>query len=540
MRTYALSVKFVTFAKLNKRTSKSKMRALHTTILHTTIILALIHTATIAAPARVAINPPKESLQQDGDILKVYTISNREDSLLLRQKCTDFTPDELSSAEFAHFAEMMIKTVTHPSQDGVGIAGPQVGLSKRVVAVQRFDKEGQPFIVYPNISIVAYRGDLVPGPEGCLSVPECRGEVLRYRDIDIEYTSPQTLERVRENVKGFTAVIFQHEVDHLEGILYTDRVVWWARPEAWYIGGGVTAAPGKPNAAENLRAGASASEQAIATWPAADYLYFISTEVASSTDGNGNKSLRAALTPQERVYIDAEMKYAEKNLCGENFRFISPYYHQYTFEAFSGRTKEDTLKFIAVKEEVTKEAIEAFRYYMKHLNNGRQFVLAGFSQGAQLSIEIVKAMREEELSKMAAAYIIGYRLTAEDLSHPNIKAAEDETSRGVCISFNSALSEKGIWEMTSGGAATCINPLNWHKDTTAAVLEYNGLKGKVRVDTKNNVLMVEIDKSPFHKWMEEHPLFGKAGMDKECLHHWDLLFYTESLKKNAVKRAYGR
>lgn len=538
MRTYALSVKFVTFAKLNKRTSKSKMRALHTTILHTTIILALIHTATIAAPARVAINPPKESLQQDGDILKVYTISNREDSLLLRQKCTDFTPDELSSAEFAHFAEMMIKTVTHPSQDGVGIAGPQVGLSKRVVAVQRFDKEGQPFIVYPNISIVAYRGDLVPGPEGCLSVPECRGEVLRYRDIDIEYTSPKTLERVRENVKGFTAVIFQHEVDHLEGILYTDRVVWWARPEAWYIGGGVTAAPGKPNAAENLRAGASASEQAIATWPAADYLYFISTEVASSTDGNGNKSLRAALTPQERVYIDAEMKYAEKNLCGENFRFISPYYHQYTFEAFSGRTKEDTIKFLAVKEEVTKEAIEAFRYYMKHLNNGRQFVLAGFSQGAQLSIEIVKAMREEELSKMAAAYIIGYRLTAEDLSHPNIKAAEDETSRGVCISFNSALSEKGIWEMTSGGAATCINPLNWHRDTTAAVLEYNGLKGKVRVDTKNNVLMVEIDKSPFHKWMEEHPLFGKAGMDKECLHHWDLLFYTESLKKNAAKRAY--
>ncbi len=538
MRTYALSVKFVTFAKLNKRTSKSKMRALHTTILHTTIILALIHTATIAALARVAINPPKDSLQQDGDILKVYTISNREDSLLLRQKCTDFTPDELSSAEFAHFAEMMIKTVTHPSQDGVGIAGPQVGLSKRVVAVQRFDKEGQPFIVYPNISIVAYRGDLVPGPEGCLSVPECRGEVLRYRDIDIEYTSPQTLERVRENVKGFTAVIFQHEVDHLEGILYTDRAVWWARPEAWYIGGGVTAAPGKPNAAENLRAGASASEQAIATWPAADYLYFISTEVASSTDGNGNKSLRAALTPQERVYIDAEMKYAEKNLCGENFRFISPYYHQYTFEAFSGRTKEDTLKFLAVKEEVTKEAIEAFRYYMKHLNNGRQFVLAGFSQGAQLSIEIVKAMREEELSKMAAAYIIGYRLTAEDLSHPNIKAAEDETSRGVCISFNSTLSEKGIWEMTSGGAATCINPLNWHRDTTAAVLEYNGLKGKVRVDTKNNVLMVEIDKSPFHKWMEEHPLFGKAGMDKECLHHWDLLFYTESLKKNAAKRVY--
>ena len=141
---------------------------------------------------------------------------------------------------------------------------------------------------------------------------------------------------------------------------------------------------------------------------------------------------------------------------------------------------------------------------------------------------------------MAAAYIIGFQLTQEDLSHPNINAAEDETSRGVCISFNSVLSREGIWPQVSGRAHTCINPLNWSTGSKSAKLEFKGLKGKVSVDKHYNVLMVKMDKAPFHKWMEEHPLFGKLGAHPDCLHHWDILFYNESLKKNAVKRAYGR
>ena len=486
-------------------------------------------------------------LNPSDTLLKVYTIANGEDSLLLRRPSSNFTREEIASESFRVLANLMIKTVTHPSQDGVGIAGPQVGVLKRVVAVQRFDKEGYPFEVYPNIRITALRGELAPGPEGCLSVPDMRGDVLRYRDIDIEYTSPATLEVVKENIKGFTAVIFQHEADHLEGILYIDRL-----PQPACTQPAATAQPSCTQPAGTQPAAATA--QPARTQPAqlgstewyigstkgkeADLLYYISTEVAASRDSLGNISLQALITPQEKRYMDEEIAFVERTIAGNDFNFYAPYYHQYTFEAIGLKMSGDSARFAQVEENVKREAIEAFRYYMKNYNGGRDFILAGFSQGAQLSIEIVKAMREEELSKMAAAYIIGYRLTAEDLSHPNIKAAEDETSRGVCISFNSALSEKGIWEMTSGGAATCINPLNWHRDTTAAVLEYNGLKGKVRVDTKNNVLMVEIDKSPFHKWMEEHPLFGKAGMDKECLHHWDLLFYTESLKKNAAKRAY--
>ena len=493
-------------------------------------------------------------LNPSDTLLKVYTIANGEDSLLLRRPSSNFTREEIASESFGVLANLMIKTVTHPSQDGVGIAGPQVGVLKRVVAVQRFDKEGYPFEVYPNIRITALRGELAPGPEGCLSVPDMRGDVLRYRDIDIEYTSPTTLEVVKENVKGFTAVIFQHEADHLDGILYIDRLPQPActqlvQPSRTQPAGTQPTAAAQaactqpataaqPSCTQPAQLGATAWYIGSTTGKEADMLYYISTEVAASRDSLGNISLQALITPQEKRYMDEEIAFVERTIAGNDFNFYAPYYHQYTFEAIGLKMSGDSARFAQVEENVKREAIEAFRYYMKNYNGGRDFILAGFSQGAELAIEIIKSMSTEEYEKMAAAYIIGFQLTQEDLSHPNIKAAEDETSRGVCISFNSALSEKGIWEMTSGGAATCINPLNWHRDTTAAVLEYNGLKGKVRVDTKNNVLMVEIDKSPFHKWMEEHPLFGKAGMDKECLHHWDLLFYTESLKKNAAKRAY--
>ena len=176
-------------------------------------------------------------------ILRVLTIADQADSLVLRTPCEEFTPSMLQSPEFEALSTLMLATVQDPSEDGVGIAGPQVGISRRIVAVQRFDKPGEPFEVYPNVRIVERRGDLCSGPEGCLSVPGRRGNVLRYRDIDIQYTlvspagSPASSSsagrapRVRpalrdttERIQGFTAVIFQHECDHLDGVLYIDKL----------------------------------------------------------------------------------------------------------------------------------------------------------------------------------------------------------------------------------------------------------------------------------------------------------------------------
>ncbi len=171
-------------------------------------------------------------------ILRVLTIADPDDSLVLRTPCADFTPSMLQSPEFEALSSLMLATVQDPSEDGVGIAGPQVGISRRIVAVQRFDKPGEPFEVYPNVRIVGRRGDLSSGPEGCLSVPGLRGNVLRYRDIDIQYTLPAgspasggssrtrpTPRDTTERIQGFTAVIFQHECDHLDGVLYIDKVI---------------------------------------------------------------------------------------------------------------------------------------------------------------------------------------------------------------------------------------------------------------------------------------------------------------------------
>ena len=108
--------------------------------------------------------------------------------------------------------------------NGVGLAAPQVGVLRRAVLVIETnvpEGESEKVIELINPEIVETSGEQ-DGPEGCLSVPGRRGEVPRYQDIDIAYTSPYTLQDTTERVMGFTAVIFQHECDHLDGILYID------------------------------------------------------------------------------------------------------------------------------------------------------------------------------------------------------------------------------------------------------------------------------------------------------------------------------
>mgnify|MGYP003301260412 FL=1 len=176
-------------------------------------------------------------------IMRVLTIEDSLDLAVLRAPSTDLSAGALLSEDFPKLSALMVSTVTDPSQDGVGIAGPQVGLNRRVIAVQRFDKEDTcPFEVYANIRIVEKSEATSPGSEGCLSVPDRSEEVMRSEEIVIEYADMVALKKlaadraagsgkgirkipmVRERITGFTAVIFQHEIDHLEGVLYIDRI----------------------------------------------------------------------------------------------------------------------------------------------------------------------------------------------------------------------------------------------------------------------------------------------------------------------------
>lgn len=188
-----------------------------------TLLLVLVAALTVGCGQR-AFTPAERALILESDsLMYVTTIDVAADSAILRTPSVDLTATELASPELEVLLGKMLYTVRHPSQDGVGIAAPQVGLNKRIVCVQRFDKPGEPFECYLNAHIDSLGGEIAVGPEGCLSIPGKRGLVPRHTKVRIRYVAPGNSEERTEEVEGFTAVIFQHEIDHLDGILYIDR-----------------------------------------------------------------------------------------------------------------------------------------------------------------------------------------------------------------------------------------------------------------------------------------------------------------------------
>lgn len=194
-------------------------------------LYALLGLALLAACSGPGFSREERAIIDSADprgVMRVLTLSDRADSLVLRKECKELSAKELTSEEFSRLKSQMVATVSSPEQDGVGIAGPQVGIVRRVIAVQRLDKEGEPFEVYPNVRIVEAFGPMLDGSEGCLSIPGWRGRVLRSEAVVIEYSEIGTegeLRCVQDTIHGYTARIFQHECDHLDGILYTDRAV---------------------------------------------------------------------------------------------------------------------------------------------------------------------------------------------------------------------------------------------------------------------------------------------------------------------------
>ena len=170
----------------------------------------------------------KALINGSDSLMRVLTIRDTADMAVLRAESVDFTAADLASPEFEALVAKMKYTVQDPSQDGVGIAAPQVGLNRRLIIVCRLDLPGEPFEAYANVQIDSLWGDDIVGREGCLSVPGLRGNVPRAEFAAVSYVDPETLLVCRDTVAAYVARIFQHEVDHLAGILYTDRTgeIW--------------------------------------------------------------------------------------------------------------------------------------------------------------------------------------------------------------------------------------------------------------------------------------------------------------------------
>lgn len=154
--------------------------------------------------------------------MAILDIISIPDPILRRKahKVTDF------GKEFQTLVANMIETMRNAP--GVGLAAPQVAVSSRLIVVEYGDDEDEnvpkKLYVVANPEIVEESEEQVLGIEACLSVPDLVGEVSRYERIVVK-----GMNRVGKPIKikanGWLARIFQHEIDHVEGIVYTDRTV---------------------------------------------------------------------------------------------------------------------------------------------------------------------------------------------------------------------------------------------------------------------------------------------------------------------------
>lgn len=186
------------------------------------IALLLINLAPLLSQQFEEFTSYEINLIQSGnenDLMRVYNLSSAEDSIILKSTSIEISPTHLLTQLLA---KRMLKTVQNPEHLGVGIAAPQVGINRRIMVVQRFDKKENPFEVFIN-PIITWESEIMQlGPEGDLSFDE-RGSVFRNYIIAVQYydLNGNTIDEI---IEGFTAVIFQHERDHLDGILLTDRI----------------------------------------------------------------------------------------------------------------------------------------------------------------------------------------------------------------------------------------------------------------------------------------------------------------------------
>lgn len=184
-------------------------------------VFLLLAFSLVACAERLSESEQALIRRHGGGIMPVMSITQEADSLLLRRSSAELSESIALSEDFALLKASMLATVRDPENEGVGIAAPQVGVLRRVVAVQRFDKEGEPFEFFLNPQIVERSSTTQFGGEGCLSVPDLSGNVERAEWIVLRYRD-ETWREHQETIKGFTAVIFQHEVDHLDGRLFID------------------------------------------------------------------------------------------------------------------------------------------------------------------------------------------------------------------------------------------------------------------------------------------------------------------------------
>ena len=172
-------------------------------------------------------------------IRKIATVGHP----VLRQRAREVSPEELGSPDVQRLIDDMIDTM-HDA-NGAGLAANQVHETVRIAVIEvnhnpRYPyKPPIPLTIVVNPVVEPLDDEMVDINEGCLSVPDLRGTVSRHVNVRVRYLD-RTGEQHDEIKRGLTAGTFQHELDHLDGTLFLDRVTdpstltTWAQFERWH------------------------------------------------------------------------------------------------------------------------------------------------------------------------------------------------------------------------------------------------------------------------------------------------------------------
>ena len=199
----------------------------------------------------------------------------------------------------------------------------------------------------------------------------------------------------------------------------------------------------------------------------ADVFYVVSTWEMDWKDAKGHTIHYADVwNPEHRSHMAAEMNGVAAYMAPGN-RFWAPYYRHTTIEAFTSRDEN-------VIHERTRlsmqDVCDAFDCFLTQRDPGRPIVIAGFSQGGLAVVELLKHMDDATFGQLAGAYVLGYKVTDEDLaSCPHIRPAERGDDTGVTICYNTVKNVKYVNPVLSA-TSIAINPVNWVTDATPAVL----------------------------------------------------------------------
>ena len=184
-----------------------------------------------------------------------------------------------------------------------------------------------------------------------------------------------------------------------------------------------------------------------------DVFYIVPTCVFDWQDAEGNLChWMDPENPAHRASVDGPIRLA-RGIFADEANFYAPYYRQITIESWC-----ESAEVIDARFETAYADIEAaFRYYLRHLNQGRPFVLAGHSQGGKAVIALLcREMDEQTYARMIAAYALGYPVRTEDQS-PWLVPAAGADDTGVLITFSSVSSPDKLTPLLSGSRAA-INP----------------------------------------------------------------------------------